>query len=94
MSEDNLIERKTNLGSGIVRFDRIRGGKLQRRKLKTSRKGFKIKAGKSVRMKPGEKRKRKLAARRSVRKRAAKLTSILRKRKISISRGKRAGIYK
>lgn len=88
-----LTERKTKVGSGMVRLDRVRKGKIQRKKLKSVKKGYKVSGQKLVRMKPAEKRKRVIAAKKATRKRAAKLSAILRKRKISIRKGKRQGIY-
>ncbi len=43
---------------------RIRGGKVQRRKVFSAVKGFTIRGGKLVRMKPQERLRRKMAARR------------------------------
>lgn len=88
-----LLEKKTKVGTGVLRVDRVRKGKVERKKLKSSRKGYKMVGKKSVRQNPTEKRKRKVAAKRASRKRAAKLSRILIKRKISIKRGKRQGIY-
>jgi len=89
----DINEKKTKVGTGIFRVDRVRGGKVQRKKLVSSRKGYKVVGKKSVRMKPSEKRKRAISGRKGARKRAAKLGSILRKRKVSITRGKRQRIY-
>lgn len=88
-----LSEKTVKMGQKI-RYDRVRGGKIQRKKIKSARKGFKVSGKKIVRMSPSEKRNRKISAKKSARKRAAKLSSILRKRKISITKGKRAGLYK
>jgi len=88
-----LNEKTVKMGQKI-RYDRVRGGKIQRKKIKSAKAGFKVSGKKIVKMSPAEKRRRKLSAKKSVRKRAAKLSSILRKRKISITRGKRAGLYK
>ena len=87
-----ITEKKVKIGQRI-RYDRVRGGKIQRKKMKSAKSGFRISGKKIVRMNPSEKRKRKISAKKSARKRAAKLSSILRKRKISITRGKRAGLY-
>lgn len=88
-----LIERKVKVGTGLLRVDRVRKGKVQRKKVISSRKGYKVAKGKSVRQSPSERRKRKVSAKRGARKRAAKLSRILIKRKISIKRGKRQGLY-
>lgn len=88
-----LNEKTVKMGQKI-RYDRVRAGKIQRKKVKSAKKGYKVSGKKIVRMTPSEKRKRKISGKKSARKRAAKLTSILRKRKISINRGKRAGLYK
>jgi hypothetical protein len=88
-----LTEKKTKIGQRI-RYDRVRGGKIQRKKIKSAKAGYRISGKKLVRMAPAEKRKRSISARKASRKRAAKLSSILKKRKISIKKGKRAGLYK
>lgn len=88
-----LNEKTVKMGQKI-RYDRVRGGKIQRKKIKSAKAGFRVSGKKLVRMSPSEKRRRKISAKKSARKRAAKLSSILRKRKISIVRGKRAGLYK
>lgn len=88
-----LNEKTVKIGQRI-RYDRVRAGKVQRKKIKSGKKGFRVSGKKLVRMSPSEKRKRQISARKSARKRTAKLSSILRKRKISISKGKRAGLYK
>lgn len=89
-----IVEKTTKAGAGLVKVDRVRKGKLQRKKLKSSRKGFKVSGKKLVRMSPSEKRRRAIAGKRGARKRAAKLSAIKKKRAIAIRRGKRAGFYK
>jgi hypothetical protein len=71
---------------------RIRKGKVQRRVKKSSVAGFTIRGGKLVRMSPLERRRRKLAARRSKFKRRAKLKQSLRKRALSLRRRKAMGL--
>lgn len=89
-----ISERRVSLGSYIVRVDRIRRGKVQRKKLASKRKGYRV-VGKSIkRMSTRELRKRKLSSRRAIVKRRAKLSMALKKKKISVSRGKRLGLYK
>lgn len=88
-----LNEKTVKMGQKI-RYDRVRGGKIQRKKFKSAKAGYKISGNKLVRIAPAEKRKRAISAKKASRKRAAKLSSILKKRKISIKKGKRAGIYK
>lgn len=87
-----LTEKKVKMGQKI-RYDRVRGGKIQRKKIKSAKAGFRVSGKKLVKMNPSEKRKRKISAKKAARKRAAKLSSILKKRKISIKKGKRAGLY-
>ncbi len=89
-----LYEKTIKVGTGVLRVDRVKKGKIQRKKLKSSRKGYKMVGKRSVRQNPSERRKRKISARRAVRKRAAKLGVIIRKRRISIKRGQRQGLYK
>ncbi len=71
---------------------RIRKGKVQRRVKKSSVAGFTIRGGRLVRMSPLERRRRKLAARRSKFKRRAKLRQSLRKRALSLRRRKAMGL--
>jgi multidrug efflux pump subunit AcrA (membrane-fusion protein) len=71
---------------------RIRGGKVQRRKVFSAVKGFTIRGGKLVRMKPQERLRRKMAARRAKVKRKAKMARSLIKRKRSLVKRKALGI--
>jgi hypothetical protein len=71
---------------------RFRGGKLQRRVRKSAVPGFTIRGGKLTRMSPQERRKRKLAARRSKFKRRAKLRQALRKRTLTLRKRKAMGL--
>ena len=71
---------------------RIRNGKVQRRIKKSSVAGFTIRGGRLVRMSPLERRRRKLAARRSKFKRRAKLRQSLRKRALALRRRKALGL--
>jgi hypothetical protein len=71
---------------------RIRKGKVQRRVKKSSVAGFTIRGGRLVRMSPLERRRRKLAARRSKFKRRSKLKQALRKRALSLRRRKAMGL--
>lgn len=74
------------------RVNRIRSGKVQRRKMISQRPGYRIQAGKLVRMSAAEKRKRHLAQIKAARKRKPMISRILRKRKISLRRRSTAGI--
>jgi len=71
---------------------RFRGGKLQRRVKKSAVPGFTIRGGKLTRIPPQERRKRKLAARRSKFKRRAKLRQALRKRQMTLRKRKAMGL--
>lgn len=71
---------------------RFRGGKLQRRVKKSAVPGFTIRGGRLVRMSPLERRKRKMAARRSKFKRRAKLRQALRKRTLTLRKRKAMGL--
>lgn len=76
----------------IALVNRIRGGKLQMRKAVSNKKGYKIKNGQAVRMKPAEIKKRKLSARIASKKRRNKMSQINRKRGISLNiRNRRLG---
>lgn len=74
------------------RVNRVRGGKIQRRKMVSTRPGYRMQDGKLVRMSPLEKRKRHLAQIKAARKRKPMIGRILRKRKISLRRRQSAGI--
>jgi hypothetical protein len=69
---------------------RVRGGKVQRRKVVSAVKGYTIRGGKLVRISPSEKLRRKMGARRAKVKRRAKMARALIKRKRSLR--KRASI--
>jgi len=71
---------------------RFRGGKIQRRVKKSSVPGFTIRGGRLVRMSPQERRRRKMAARRSKFKRRSKLRQALRKRQMSLRKRKAMGL--
>lgn len=75
-----------------ARVNRVRGGKIQRRKMISQRPGYRMQDGKLVRMTSMEKRKRHLAQVRAARKRKPMMTRILRKRKLSLRRRQTAGI--
>lgn len=74
------------------RVNRVRGGKVQRRKMVSQRPGYRMQAGKLVRMSAAEKRKRHLSQMKAARKRKPMLSRILRKRKLSLRRRSTAGI--
>ena len=71
---------------------RIRGGKVQRRKRVSGRKGYTLRGGTLQRMTSMERLHRKMAARRGARKRRAKMSRIVIKRARSIKRRKAMGI--
>lgn len=71
---------------------RIRGGKVQRRKKLSAVKGFTIRGGKMVRMKPAERLRRKMGARKAKIKRRAKLARSLIKRRRSLQKRKSMGL--
>lgn len=74
------------------RTNRIRGGKVQRRKVVRTDKAFKTKADSSVeRMSASERRKRSLSQKRASRKRKAKSKRSNRKRKITLRKRKTLG---
>jgi acetyl-CoA acetyltransferase len=68
---------------------RIRGGKVERRKKVSNVEGMKISDGKLKRMSAAERRRRKLGAKKSARKRKIKMAQILRKRKRSLQKRER-----
>lgn len=71
---------------------RIRGGKVQRRRKVSAVKGFTLRGGKLVRMKPSERLRRKMGARRAKVKRRAKLARSLIKRRRSLMKRKTLGL--
>ena len=71
---------------------RIRKGKVQRRSKVSGVLGYTIRGGKMIRMSAGERRNRKMAARKSKFKRRAKLGQALRKRKMSLRRRSSMGL--
>ena len=77
-----------------ARVNRVRGGKVQRRKIISQRPGYRMQNGKLVRMTSMEKRKRHLAQVKAARKRKPVMTRILRRRKLSLIRRQTAGINK
>ena len=77
-----------------ARVNRVRGGKIQRRKMVSQRPGYRMQDGKLVRMSSMEKRKRHIAQMKAARKRKPMMTRILRKRKLSLRRRETAGINK
>lgn len=95
ISEEYLKEYVPNIQkvgrSKIVRI-RIRGGKVQRRRKVSAVQGFTYKAGKFSRMSPVERRRRRMSAQRAKYKRRAKMSLILRKRKLSLRKRKSLGL--
>jgi hypothetical protein len=71
---------------------RVRGGKVQRRKMVSAVKGYTIRGGKMIRMTTSERMKRKLGARRAKIKRRAKLARALIKRKRSLRKRASLGL--
>lgn len=71
---------------------RIRKGKVQRRKMVSSVKGFTIRGGKLVRMPQAERLKRRLSQRKAKFKRRAKLARSLIKRKRAMLKRKSLGL--
>ena len=75
----------------IVRA-RVRGGKVQRRKVVSAVKGYTMRGGKLVRMPSSERLKRKIAQRKAKIKRKAKLARAMIKRKRSLRKRKALGL--
>ena len=71
---------------------RVRGGKVQRRKKVSNVKGYTIRGGRLVKMKPAERMRRKRAARKAKVKRKAKLARALIKRKRSLRKRASLGL--
>jgi hypothetical protein len=71
---------------------RVRGGKVQRRKVVSAVKGYTIRGGKLTRMTSSERLKRRISQRKAKIKRKAKLARALIKRKRSLRRRKSLGL--
>ncbi len=78
--------------ANIAKVNRVRSGQVQRRKVVSMRPGYRVQAGKLVRMSSIERRKRHLAQVKAARKRKPMMARILRKRAVSLKRRKSAGI--
>lgn len=74
------------------RTNRVRGGKVQRRRLVSLKPGYRVQDGKLIRMTQQEKMRRHLAQVKAARKRKPLLRQILRKRNLSMKIRTRAGI--
>ena len=71
---------------------RVRGGKVQRRKVFSAVKGYTIRGGRMIRISPSERLKRKMGARRAKVKRRAKMARALIKRKRSLRKRASLGL--
>lgn len=71
---------------------RVRGGKVQRRKVVSAVKGYTIRGGKLTRMKASERLKRRISQRKGKIKRKAKMARALLKRKRSLRKRKSLGL--
>jgi hypothetical protein len=90
---ENLEESNiTKMGRTKLVRVRIRGGKIQRRKKLSAVPGYTTRGGKLIRMSPGERRHRKMSAKRSKFKRRAKLRQALRKRRMSLRKRSAMGL--
>jgi hypothetical protein len=78
--------------ANLAKVNRIRGGKVQRRRLVSMRPGYRVQAGKLIRMTSTERRNRHLAQVKAARKRKPMIARILRRRAVSLTRRKSAGI--
>jgi hypothetical protein len=87
MEEETLEEARIN----IIKA-RIRGGKIQRRKKVSNVPGMTLRGGKLQRMSAAERRRRKLGARKAVRKRMPKMNRALMKRKRSLIKRRALGL--
>lgn len=78
--EEELDEAKSPTGKRLARTSRIRGGVVQRRRLVTKKKGYKIVGGKVQRMSPLERKRRAMSQKKAARKRKGTMARALRKR--------------
>lgn len=74
------------------RVNRVRGGKVQKRKKVAAKPGYTLRGGKVVKMKASEKLKRKRGAKKAARKRKGKSAQIQRKRKKSMKKRSARGL--
>lgn len=90
----NLKEEETQLDEARINVvkARIRGGQIQRRKKVSNVPGMTLRGGKLQRMSAAERRRRKMGARKAVRKRAPKMNRALMKRQRSLRKRKALGI--
>jgi hypothetical protein len=91
LSFNEFIYRPEVGEANIAKVDRIRAGKVQRRKIVSLRPGYKVQDGKLVRMTSQERMHRKMAQRKAARKRKSLMSRILKKRAMSLRKRKSAG---
>lgn len=87
MKEETLDEARVKIVTA-----RIRGGKIQRRKKISNVPGMTLRGGKLQRMSAAERRRRKMGARKAVRKRAPKMNRALMKRQRSLMKRRALGL--
>ena len=88
-----MLRFKEFLNEGTtVRTNRVRAGKLQRRKLISVRPGYRVQGGKLIKMSQQERMRRHYAQIKAARKRKPLLRQILRKRNLSMRVRKRSGL--
>lgn len=86
---DILLEMGEETLGEAYKFVIRKGKKIRKKK---PRKGFKVIGGKYKKMSSGERMRRKIAQRKGAKKRKAKKSQILRKRKISMKKRKTMGL--
>lgn len=92
LEEDDVEEEQLDEARIKLIRARIRGGKIQRRKKVSNVPGMTLRGGKLQRMSTAERRRRKMGARKAVRKRAPKMNRALMKRKRSLMKRRALGI--
>jgi hypothetical protein len=99
MSIVSEVVRKIIAEANVVRMGRkklvkarVRGGKVQRRKVVSGVKGYTIRGGKLTRMSSAERLRRRISQRKAKVKRRAKLARALIKRKRSLRRRQSLGL--
>jgi len=90
--KNNLKKDQLNEARVKIIKTRIRGGKIQRRKKVSNVPGMTIRGGKLQRMSTAERRRRKMGARKAVRKRAPKMGRALMKRQRSLRKRRALGL--
>jgi hypothetical protein len=92
LTDEELEELEERSKARFFKVNRVRKGKVQRRKVVTGKDNMKVVGGKVTRMSAKERKNRSLAQRKAARKRRATVKQALRKRKKSLRLRKSRGL--